>query len=324
METIRGLTNWRLTIRRGDSGISILRALTCDREAILPDELLGQPVTELKDHALAAGAAPVEGEKVHIFGGAETDDWDNRNITELSLPRSVQQIGSYAFMNLQSMETLRFYDDLHFTGSASFMNCRSFSRLELRRTGRRQGPALALIVRSIQQELEVTVYETDGNVLRLIFPEYLESYTENNAAHHFELRILGGGYPYHAVFRDRTLLLADYDALWPAYLAQEHDEESALRLAYSRFRYPGGLSERAGKRYADYLRANMDRALSAALREKDMQGLRLLLELGDPAAETLDGALAESRRLQMTEATAILLEKRHVRPAAGRMRSFDL
>ena len=324
METIRGLTNWQLTVQREQDGITILRALTCDKTAVLPDELFGLPVMALSDHALAAGSSPVAGEELRILGGGESGDWDNRNITDLTLPRFLQQIGSYAFMNLRSLVTLRFFDDLQSTGSAGFMNCRSFSRLELRRTGPNQGPALALLVKALQQELDVTIFETDGSITRLLFPEYFENYTENNAAHHFELKIHGGGYAYHDVFRSKILSLTDYDALWPAYLAHEHDEDSALRLAYGRCRYPNGLREQAGRRYADYLRANIGKALSFALKEKDMPGLRLLLDLGSTESETLDAALRESRNLQMTEATAILLERRHALPAAGRARRFEL
>lgn len=324
METISGITNWRLTVSRGIDGVTILRALTCEKNAVLPDEIMGMPVLELADHALAAGAKPVDGEEVRILGGTEDGDWDNRTIRELTLPRFLREIGDYAFMSLRSMETLRLYDDLRDTGSATFMNCRSFSHLEIRRTGPNQGPALAYVVRSLQQELDVTVFEEDGKVLRLLFPEYFESYTENNAAHHFDLRIVGGGYAYHGVFRDRTLTLSDYDALWPAYLAQEHEEDSALRLAYDRVCWPVRLNEQAKKRYVEYLQLNAGRVLSLALREKDMSGLRRLLNLGGLEEETLDKALEESRALKMTEATAVLLEMRHARPAAGRMKTFDL
>ena len=324
MESISGLTNWRLSVRRESDGVTILRALTCDQKAVLPDELFGLPVTALQDHALAAGAAPAEGEELRILGGAESADWDNRNIKELTLPRALRQIGDYAFMNLRSMETLRFFDDLNSTGSGSFMNCRSLSRLELGRTGPRQGPVLASLVRSLQQRLDVTVTEADGSILRLVFPEYFEDYTENRNAYTFQLKILGGGYAYHTVFRDRALSVSDYDALWPAYLAQAHDEDTALALACGRFCCPTRLSAQAGERYAEYLRANLGRALSLALRERDMPGLRKLLELDGIETETLDAALRESRTLQMTEATAILLEKRHARPAAGRARTFEL
>lgn len=324
METINGLTNWKLTVRREKDCVRILRALTCDRKAILPDALFGLPVMALGDQALAEGAQPVEGETLCILGGAESGDWDNRNITELTLPCSLQSIGDYAFMNLRSLEKLRFYDDLLSTGRAGFINCRCFSRLELIRTSQRQGPALASFVQNLRQELEVTVLNVDGSMMRLIFPEYIEDYTENSPGRYFQLRISGGGYAYHSVFRDRTLSAADYDALWPAFIARAHDEESALRLAYCRLCWPARLSEQAGGQYASFLRANIERAISHALREKDMHGLRVLLDLGELEDGALDEALSEARDLHLTEATAVLLEKRRMRPAAGRRRSFAL
>ena len=64
METISGLTNWRLAVKREESGVTILRAVTCDENAVLPDELFGLPVTHLSDRALAHGAKPAEGEEV--------------------------------------------------------------------------------------------------------------------------------------------------------------------------------------------------------------------------------------------------------------------
>ena len=204
------------------------------------------------------------------------------------------------------------------------MNCRCFSRLELTRTGPHQGPVLAWIVQSLRQELDVTIHELDGSTLRLIFPAYYEDYSLNRPAYYFQTRVVGGGDAYRTVFRDRALSAADYDALWPGYIAREHDEDSALRLAYVRLCCPAALGEQAALRYADYLRANLGRALSHALREKDMPGLRMLLKLSSPGTEILDAALQESRTLHLTEATAILLQKRREHPAAGRNRNFDL
>ena len=301
MKTISGLTNWRLTVRRETDGVTILRAVTCDENAVLPDELFGLPVIRLSDRALAYGAAPVDGEEVTILGGAESEDWDNRNIRTLTLPRGLQTIGDYAFMNLRRMETLRFYDAVQSIGSASFMNCRLFSCVELTRIAHDQGPAL-----------------------RLIFPEYFENYTENSPAHHFELKIVGGGYAYHGVFRAKKLAVPDFDALWRDYIAAEHDDLSALRLAYYRLRCPVELNVRAREQYASFLRQNLQDALSLAMKEKDAHGMRLLISLDKIDAETLDFALNESRALRFTEATALLLEQRRGQAGAGRKKTFEL
>lgn len=324
METISGLTNWRLTVRRDEGGVTILRAVTCDRRAALPEEIFGLPVTALHNRALAFGAAPLEGEEVCILGGAESEDWDNRNITELTLPQTLREIGDYCFMNLRAMETLRFHDSLQTTGSASFMNCRSFTHIELTRIGAEQGPALASIVRSLQQELDVTIRRPDGDTLRLLFPEYVESFTENRPAHYFQLWISGRAYTYHNIFRDKALFVSDYDALWQDYLAAEHDEDSALRLAYCRLRYPAELSDQVRAQYTAYLRARIGCALSFAMREKDMRGFNMLLDLGTPDAQTLERALNEARERRLTEATAMLLERKRGSGSTGRARKFEL
>ena len=142
METISGLTNWQLTVRRENGGVTILRAVTCDENAVLPEELCGLPVTALSDRALAHGAADAAGEDVLILGGAESEDWDNRNIRDLTLPRGLQSIGDYALMNLRAMETLRLCDDLVSTGSAAFLSQVRARRITTdpssRRTLRRQ------------------------------------------------------------------------------------------------------------------------------------------------------------------------------------------
>ena len=317
METISGVTNWRLTIRREAEGVTILRAVTCDTRAVLPDELFGLPVTALADRALAHGVPPREGEEVLILGGAEEGEWDNRNITALTLPRPLLQAGDYAFMNLRRMEILYFYDDLLSPGSASFMNCRAFSRVELTRTSPRQGPALAAIVKALQSELDVTVRRTDGSTQRLIFPEYIENYTENGPAHYFQLKISGGGYAYHGVFRDKALSMSDYDGLWRDYLAAEHDDDSALRLAFCRLRFPAELSDRARTGYEDYLRKRQADALLLTLRERDTQGLAMVLALQRPDEAALTAALDEARALRDTGAVALLLQQRRRQNGGG-------
>ncbi len=44
MEIIPGSGNWRLILRREADGITVLRAATCDKRAVLPETLCGLPV----------------------------------------------------------------------------------------------------------------------------------------------------------------------------------------------------------------------------------------------------------------------------------------
>ena len=309
METISALSNWRLRFCREAEGVTILRAATCDEDAVLPDELFGLPVTRLSDRCLAPGAAEVDGEDVLLVCG-EAGDFDNRRIRRLTLPRPLRSVGDYAFLNLRAMETLCVYDELQGVGGACFMNCRAFSKLELTRTSSGQGPALAAIVSALPQELTVTL-RGGGEELRLVFPEYVERYEENSPARHFDFKIGGAGYPYHIVFRSRRLELADYDALFPGMLAVEHEEDTALRLAYCRLRWPVGLSEKARGMYRAYLEKHREETLLYALRTRDAEGLRLALGLDRLTRGELTAALDAARASANTEAAALLLERQH-------------
>ena len=95
METIPGSGNWKLTIRREAAGITILRAATCDARARLPETLYGLPVTALGDHALSPTAASAEGEDLLVTCGTGTDPgtWSNRDLEDLTLPRSLERVG---------------------------------------------------------------------------------------------------------------------------------------------------------------------------------------------------------------------------------------
>jgi hypothetical protein len=87
---------------------------------------------------------------------------------------------------------------------------------------------------------------------------------------------------------------------------------------------PAELSDGARAQYTAYLRERIGKALSFAMGEKDMRGFKMLLDLGTPDAQTLETALNEARDLRLTEATAMLLERRRGAPGARRMRKFEL
>ena len=321
MTTISGTNNWRLTVRREDASVTILRAVTCDAYAALPDMLFDLPVTALADHALAPNAANIAGEEVCITCGVPQGEWDNRGLRELTLPEMLASVGDYALFNCRSLEMLRLHDGVSHWGGGVLMNCRSLDRIVLTRESGAQGESLAYFADELSRELDVSLLETDGGETRLIFPEYIEDFEENGPAHHFDYTIYGAGHPYHHVFRGKTLYLTDYDALWERFLSAAHDDRTALRLAWYRLRCPQELSVWAKEQYEAYLRAHADEALRFVLEQRDMAGLRQLLALldGMPFGMALDYA----RKERMTEATAILLERQHQRNGSAE-KNFEL
>lgn len=326
METISGVSNWKLDLRREESGVTILRAGTCDRRAVLPDRLFGLPVAALGSHALAPDrqAGPPGGETLLITGGPPEPGaaWDNRSLRDLTLPASLERVGDYAFLNCTSLKTLRLHDGTKRWGSGALMNCRLLDTFFLTRVGPEQGSSLAYLAGELSRELDVTVAEAGGTAFRLLFPEFVEIYEENCPAHHFDYSISGAGYPYHHCFRQKKLNLKEYDALWRDFLGMEHELDAALRLAWYRLRWPAGLSEGAAEGYRAFLRGHAGAALRLLMTEAD--GLPFLLEITQPNREALSAACARARELRLPAVLAVLLEEQHRRFPRGPEKRFAL
>ena len=324
MEIIRGCGNWQMTVRRNENSITILRASTCDADAVLPDELFGLPVTEIKDRALAPGASPQKGEDIQIRCGRPNGEFDNRRIRTLTLPRSLKAVGAYAFMNCRELHTLCLYDALEAIPSSAFMNCRSFSKILLTQEEDCSAAVLSSFIPWLAGEFDVTVSRPDGEILRLIFPEFYEDYVENGPTHFFNYWIEGAGYAYHNVFKDRALSVQAYDELWTGFFAAEHEYDSALRLAWYRLRYPCGLSPAAEAAYREYVCKSTLAVFDITLEENDIAGLNLLLSYDAFTADELSRAQDRARTLALTGATAVLLEAQHKKFSGARRRSFEL
>lgn len=323
METVSGLSNWKLILRREADHIEILRAETCDSRAVLPDELFGLPVTVLGDHALAPGAKPVDGDSLRITCGRE-GDWDNRQLQELTLPRHLTDVENYAFYGCRALHTLCLHDRADRWGGYCLMNCRELRNIRLTRVGENHGGALAFLCGELHEELQVRVTETHGGETRLVFPEFVEDYEENVPNHHFDYRIYGGGHPYHHVFRGKQLDLRVYDGLWINFLKEAHDPDTAMRLAYTRLRWPTDLSAQAAERYRNYLKNHAKAVLLWQIAQRDIVGLQLLLTELDVQGELLHSACEQARCAGNTEALALLLERQHRQEPKGFDKEFDL
>lgn len=310
METVSGVNNWKLLCCREGAGVTLVRAVTCDARAALPETVWGLPVTALADHALSPTARPAEGEEVLVTCGPLGEDpgWDNRQLRELTLPPALERVGNYALLNCGALERLCLHDGIRSWGGGALMNCRSLRAFRLRRTGGAEGESLAYFADELTRELDVTILRPGGETVRLLFPEYGEAYEENISAHHFDYTIVGAGYPYHHCFRQRQLHLRDYDGLWRGYLGMEYDPFCALRLAWWRLRYPAELSPQAEADYLRYLRSHAPQAVAWLLDRGDAAGLRFLLDRAAPDRETLAAACALARERRAAEALAILLE----------------
>ena len=324
MEVIRGESELLLTVKRKADGIVILRALSADRTAVLPETLWGLPVTELEHHAFAPNRPASEGETVRIAcGPMPAEQPDNSRLEDVTLPSTLRRIGNYAFYNCTALKTLRMHDSVTDWGGLIFMNCRQLDTLFLRLTDDR-ARGLCCFVGEFSRELDVTLLDAKGETARLIFPEYRENMDENFPNHYFDYTITGGGYPYHHGFRDNTFSAMDFDRLWDKYLKVNHDEGTALRLAWWRLRQPWKLTEEAGEKYMAHLRSHGEEALVWLLEQRDTEGLNWLLKHVELSRETLSAGCELARQRNAAEAQALLLEQMHRLAPAGRRKTFDL
>jgi len=323
VEVLYGGSNWKLTIRREADHVVLLRAVTCDTHAALPDTLFCLPVTVLGEKALSPTAKPVNGEQVRIVCGRE-GEWDNRNLQSLTLPEPLMEVQNYALYGCRGLHTLRLSDRIKRWGGGCLTNCRSLYRVELTRVGEKQGESLAVICGELTDELDVTIHGPDGAEARLLFPEYAELFEENIPHHQFDYHIQGGGFPYHHAFPGKQLSLKAYDDLWENYRSTQTEPDAAMRLAYYRLRWPAELSEQAEQQYIAYLRQNVETVLLWQLTQRDTIGLNLLLGECKPEEAALHRACEQARQAGYTEAVALLLERQRKAEPRGFDLSFDL
>ena len=328
MQEITGYGNWKIKYEEIDGGIRILRALTCDRAAALPDELSGLPVTEIGDYALSIrDKSPDRGEEALIRDNMADPEakWDNRGIRELRLPASVRRIGSYAFMDCHELMGLDLPDGPIDWGQSPFMNCMSLHDILLRREGEEMAN-LYFLCSEITAELDVRILRKGKEEIRVLFPGYTEIWEENTPARQFNYAMDGAGFPYHHVFRGRKLDWKDYDGLWDKSFRREgsHTEEALLLLAWYRLRYPEGLRENHAEAYRAYIRGGTAFLLGWIMDHGQPQDLEFFLGLTEPPEEVLKKGMDQARERGETGFLAVMLEKQKGKRPAGRRKRFEL
>lgn len=325
MKTVSGQNQLLLTCRRNEDGVEVLRVETSDPAVFLPETLWGLPVVALGSHAFAPDQPAPEGERVVVTCGSAGDGeaCDTRRIRSITLPDTLRSVGDYAFYSCAGLRELTLADSVDSWGGGVFMNCPRLDTFFLHLADGR-AKTLSYLADELSRELDVTLTYPDGGEARLIFPEYRESFEENLPAKIFDYHIYGAGYPYHHCFRDRTLLLSDYDALFPALLRTEYEDSCALRLAFYRLRLPRELTCAARDGYLRFLRSRTAETLRWLLEANDSRGLAFFLPLAELSRSDLTKACELARKKSAFEVVALLLEERHRRFPQSSVKSFDL
>lgn len=324
MKTLVGHNNLLITWRPAFGGAELIRVETADREVTLPDTVEGLPVTALGPLAFdSSDEEKPQGEQLRMICGLGGAEMDNKKLERISLPPTLRRVGDYAFYNCSELREVCLSEKMEHWGNGVFMNCQLLNTVFIHAVDDR-AESVYYFANEFSRELDITVEYPEGLSARLIFPSYAEYYQENISARCFQYEVQGPGYPYHSMFKDRALVLKDYDRLWPMLLATEHDPDCALRMAWYRLRFPRELALDAKAAYLEFLRHNARTVIAWLLGQRDMRGLAWFLPQAQVDREALTIACEEARSHGAAEGLALLLEEQHRRFATGANKSFTL
>ena len=231
-------------------------------------------------------------------------------LEELTLPDSLQVIGSCAFYNCRKLRLLTVGAGNLTMGSDVFLNCFALETIRVQ-AAPEQATGLFALVNNITEAVQAEFWPENvaAPQAALWYPAYWEDYEETPA--HILLHTFSGqGYHYRQCFLDNKFLPAEYDAIFP----QGHDADDATIMAmlcFARLRYPWQLTETAAVHYRTFLAANTGRVLARLLKAQDTEGIRALLALDvlDKAAFAEAAVLAA--KAENASAAALLADAEH-------------
>lgn len=195
-------------------------------------------------------------------------------LREITLPDTVTCMETYAFYNCRKLERLTVGAALTEINSDAFMNCRSLHTLVIRASAG-DVTGLQFILNQLTAELCVEFSGSDEQKVRLLYPEYLESYEEIGPAHIFSLHVEGEGYRARKQFVNGHLDVQGYDTVFDK-ACNEEQFLTLMKMALYRLEYPYGLSEEAKTRYENYIAAHEAEVLEQLVQAQDEETLQLL------------------------------------------------
>jgi hypothetical protein len=263
----------------------MIRAWGEEECVTVPEKLGGRPVVEIGPYAFSAAELPRrfqvdEAERKQTITGE--GNLNNIQITgsrlqKIRLPDWVEAIGDYAFYGCRELKEIAFSDSVLRIGSGAFMGCAGVDRLEFTQRGRGNN-SLYQMLSELRYAMEIRVRQGEKEQV-LVVPEYYESSVENIPARILELHYQGTGYGYRQCFRGKAVDYRGYDRLFGLAKSQEPSEVLA-ELAYSRLKYPEGLSEEAKKMYLEWFSSAVWEAGEYFLKRDNLEAVRLICEAG--------------------------------------------
>ena len=244
-------------------------------------------------------------------------------VEEVTLPGSLQVIGSCAFYNCRKLRMLTVGPGGLTLGSDVFLNCFALETIRVQASPE-DATGLFALVNNITEAVraEFRPAGTAAPLAALWYPAYWED-IEETPAHILLHTFSGQGYHYRQCFLDNKFLPAEYDAIFP----QGHDADDATVMAllcFDRLRCPWQLSETAAGHYRSFLAANIGRVLARLLKAQDTEDIKALLALDVLDKPAFAEAAALAAKAENASAAALLADAEHKKFAAAKpKRRYD-
>ena len=315
---------------------AVRRCYDFGKEAEIPSEIAGFPVTELGAYAFSVhldrerfgqelrnGTVKIwnfeTGEQEEGEPAAETSpELQGMQVEMVSLPDGVRKIGAYAFYNCNALSELHFHSSLKDLGAGLFTGCHHLRRLRVT-LDETETSCLKEILIEVPEKMAVTV---EGQLeAKLLFPEFFEESVENTPARILMTHMHGSGMNFRNSFYMKKLDFRAYDACY--YMARaEEDFDTVLEMTLDRLQYPVGLSEERRADYEGWLREHLEQAFGDAVEKRDLDTLKWLEENGKPDRE-LVSRMAVAAADGFPEGVAYLQDRLGASGHSGKMSALE-
>lgn len=282
-----------------DGQAAIIRCYGQENRVEIPEALEGFPVTRLEAYAFSAAKRTPDREKA-ICG---------EELYEIKLPRTLREIGNYAFYGCRNLNSLTMYHRTRDIAGGAFTGCHKLCSLTVYME-QAWGYCLKDLISELRHEIRVTLIYEENERAELIFPEYYEEAVENTPARMLETRFHGSGYSYRQCFRDGVFFYPEYDRLF--FEAQVWESEDfCIELCMLRLLHPYRLSEDAKGCYISWM---MEHRMSAALwcitfeQEERLEFISSFIEW---RREELDSLIREANEKGVLQIQSFLMDYKH-------------
>ena len=182
------------------------------------------------------------------------------------------------------------------------MNCRKLGRLKLRESVDRP-TGLSFLLGQITSEIEVVFQKGD---VRLVYPEFSESYEEIGPAHIFHLQVEGEGFRARNQFQSGVVDLAGYDQVFENAVRTE-SAQTLIRMASDRLCYPADIKEAHRLQYEVYLRAHEQEWMRMLVQNQDEETMEAAGKQGLISNQAREYAVQEAAASGWIRGSAALL-----------------